>query len=105
MMFTAPPSGDDLAAFLGIPVDARCAEMVAAAVDIAQRRRCLTPQPELWGSDAVRTGTILYAALLYQAKATPSGFAGYDEFGGGSGLPGDAIWRAKELIGQDMVIA
>lgn len=101
-----PLTGGDLAAFLGIEEDARCADAVAAAVDWAQDRRSLTPPQLLWMSPRVRSGAILYAALLYQARATPTGLAGYDDFNNaGSGLAGDAIWRAKELIGADQVIA
>lgn len=99
------PTASALAAFLNIPEDGRCADAVAAAVEWAQDRRSLTDPLALWESARVRQGTILYAALLYQAAATPQGFAGYDEFGGGGGMAGDAIWRAKELVGTDVVVA
>lgn len=105
MTVTAPPTGGDLAEFLGIEEDARCSDAAAAAAEWAQDRRCLTPPPVLWQSDRARQGTILYASVLYQARATPAGLAGYDEFNGGSPISGDAIWRARELVGADPVVA
>ena len=92
-------------AFLGIVEDPRCQDAAAAAAEWAQDRRCLTDPSQLWESARVRQGTVLYASILYQARATPAGLAGYDEFGGGSTVAGDAIWRARELVGQDAVVA
>lgn len=102
----AVPTASDLAVFLGIEEDGRCADAVAAAVEWAQDRRSLTDPLYLWDSARVRQGTILYAAVLYQARAMPgAGFAGFEEFGGSTYTSGDARYRAMELVGSDVVVA
>jgi hypothetical protein len=47
-------------------------------------------------------GASLFAQLLYQARATPSGLAGYDEAYAPGGTT-DALFRARELVGYDPV--
>jgi hypothetical protein len=97
-------TADDVASHLGVPVDDRVRSATDAAVAWAQRRRCNTDPGDLWQEADTRLGAILYATLLYQARATPSGIAGYDEASllGGAG---DGLYRAKELVGADPVVA
>ena len=51
-------------------------------------------------------GTIIYASLIYQAKASPTGYAAYGD--GAIDLPGDtqqAYMRAMRLIGMRRPVA
>jgi hypothetical protein len=91
-----------VAADLGIPVDQRLTEATLAAIDWAQRRRKRTRPELLWESPSVVSGASLFAQLLYQARATPSGLAGFDEAYAPGGTT-DALFRARELVGYDPV--
>jgi hypothetical protein len=54
----------------------------------------------------VHLGTIIYASLIYQAKASPTGYAAYGD--GAVDLPGDsqqAYMRAMRLIGMRRPVA
>jgi hypothetical protein len=96
---------DDIAAataeHLGIMVDPRVSAAAEAAVEWAEKRRCLTPPSLLWISRQVRQGATLYAAHLYQLRAAPSGTDLY----GDPGLTVSVLPRASELVGLDPVIA
>ena len=72
----------DVAELLDIPddsADSRLVDSTAAARAAVERRRS-----ELDFADAttvpadVRAGSIAWAAILYQSRSAPSGFAGYD---------------------------
>lgn len=95
---------EDVADELGLPVDARMTTCTDAARAWAQRRRCLTPPATLWSQADAHQGGVLYACLLYQARVTPGGIAGYDE-AAATDTSAEALWRARELVGQDLVIA
>lgn len=99
------PTVADLAAELGLPPDERMRSDLDAAVAWVADRRANTDPMLLWSSPRVHKGTILFAALLYQSRSTPTGYAGYDESGGFT-LPTDnAMRRVYTLVGKDPVIA
>jgi hypothetical protein len=96
---------EEVAAYLGVPVDDRVEQSTDAAVDWVAKRRCNTGKDVLWHDADVRLGGVLFAALLYQSRATPLGIAGYDEAAlYAPGAP-DALYRARELVGLDPVVA
>jgi len=73
-----------------------------AASSWAEKRRSNTQ--DLWAEPDVVYGATLYAALLYQSRSAPQGFAGYEESGIYSGSQ-EALFRARDLVGLDPVIA
>lgn len=80
---------DDVAAYLDLPAAAASADdnlvLATAAVKAAIERR----RSDLWTaaadpdtfepSDEVKAGSIMWAALVYQSRNAPSGFAGYGD--------------------------
>jgi hypothetical protein len=97
-------TAQDVAAELGLPVDDRLQRCTASAVSWAQKRRCTTDPDALWAEDDAVQGATLFAAMLYQSRATPSGIAGYDEAALSTAQP-DALYRARELVGLDPVVS
>jgi hypothetical protein len=96
---------DEVAEYLGVPVDDRVEQSTDAAIDWVQKRRCNTAKDVLWHDSDVRLGGVLFAALLYQSRATPLGISGYDEAAlYAPGAP-DALYRARELVGLDPVVS
>jgi hypothetical protein len=101
-------TADDVKAWIGPMVDdQRLNDSTAAAMAYTEGRRSdldlvASPDPP---PDDVRLGTIIYASLIYQAKASPSGYAAYAD---GIDIPGDnalAYQRALRLIGSRRPIA
>ena len=90
---------------LGVAVDERLTDACDAATAWVEQRRCNTDPLELWADEGVNYGGMLYACLLYQSRTTPQGFAGYDELLTSSPTSAEALWRARDLVGQDPVIA
>jgi hypothetical protein len=84
---------DDVAAYLDLPVaagDDNLATSTATVKAAVERRRSdlwvgrnLTADPPEPGvftpSDEVKGGSIIWAAILYQARSSPSGFSGYGD--------------------------
>ena len=72
----------DVAAHLGMasPDDQVASSTEAAEAQVELWREDL--QLDSWCPPDVLKGGILYAALLYQSRNTPDGFAGFDEGGG-----------------------
>ena len=79
---------EDVGAYLDLPTAAVAADdnlaLSTAAVKAAVERR----RSDLWNSETpavfapgedVRAGSIMWAALVYQARNAPSGFAGYGD--------------------------
>lgn len=99
------PTVAQVADHLGVPADDRMQAALAAACMWTAKRRCNTATVDLWLEPDVNLGTILYAALLYQARSTPAGFAGYDEVALATDTSTEALWRARELVGLDPVTA
>lgn len=95
---------DDVAEWLGVTVNERVDSSTNAAVQWAIERRSLSKPSELFYNASVHLGTVLYAALLYQARSTPSGFAGYEDSGSYSDSA-EALYRARDLVGSDPVTA
>lgn len=102
-------TSDDVTAWVGPMVDAaRLEESTLAAKRYVEDRRsdlalATSPDPP---PDDVKLGTIIYASLIYQAKASPTG---YNAFGDGAiDLPGDnqqAYMRAMRLLGMRRPVA
>ena len=75
-------TGDEVAAYLDVPYpddDGRvdlATDAVRAAVE-SRRSDLVFDGSEAVPAD-VHTGSIMWASILYQARAAPSGFPGYD---------------------------
>lgn len=90
---------------LGVPADDRVRDVTDAAASWVENvARCLTDPAILWADDRVLEGTVLYAALLYQSRAAPQGFPGYDADIASLELAG-AMQNVRRLVGLDPVIA
>jgi hypothetical protein len=87
---------------------ARLADSTAAAKQYVEDRRSdlgLVASVDPAPAD-VLLGTVIYASLIYQAKASPTGYAAYGD--GAIDLPGDtqqAYMRAMRLIGMRRPVA
>jgi hypothetical protein len=100
----------EVAAYLGpLATDTqRLADSTAAAKQYAEDRRSdlgLAVDGTVAPAD-VHTGTIIYAALIYQARVSPTGYAAYGD--GAIDVPGDnqaAYMRAMRLIGMRRPVA
>jgi hypothetical protein len=95
---------EDVAEWLGAPVSPRIATATDAAIAYVHRLRSKTPADKVFLDPGTHYGGVLYAALLFQSRATPQGFAGYDEGAQSYAQSSEALWRARELIGKDPVI-
>lgn len=98
----------DVAAELGVPVDARVTDCTDAARAWAEHRRDRTVRvgsPNiLWSDPSVHRGGVLYAAAEYQSRVSPEGTAGYDPTIGGPMDTWTLRQRAAELVGLDVGI-
>lgn len=95
----------DVAAHLSIPESTPgLAEVCDAAVEWAYNRRCLTDPAKLWASPDWVRGTVLYAGIVYQKRAMPQGFPGYDVDVASIELAG-AMGDIYRLVGLDPVVA
>jgi len=80
---------DEVAAYLDLPTvdpaDDNLALSTAAVKAAVERRRsdlATGEPPTFTPTDDVHTGSVIWAAILYQSRSAPSGFAGYgDETG------------------------
>ena len=92
----------DVADFLGVPVDARLTSATDTARAWAERRRSLTDPRMLWGDPLTHDGAVRYAALLFQAHTATAGFPSWQPVS-----PEDytAFTRAADHVGSDAVIA
>jgi hypothetical protein len=101
-------TSDDVKVWLGPMVDAERLDAAtrAAKAYVEGRRSDLELLDDATvPPDDVKEGTALYASLVYQAAASPSGFAAYAD---GIDIPGDnalAYQRALRLIGSRRPIA
>jgi hypothetical protein len=96
---------EQVAAHLGVPpTSAGVDESTEAARAWVEARRCLTDPVVLWTSPDVIRGTVLYAAILYQKKAAPAQFPGYDMDVAAGDLLG-AMGDVYRLVGLDPVVA
>lgn len=96
---------EDVGNWLGIPVNDRVTQSTKAAERWAINRRSLSDPAQLFYDPDVHLGTVLYAALLYQARATPAGFTGYDDAAAQYPQTSEALYRARDLVGSDPVTA
>lgn len=103
MITLATPA--EVCAHLGIADDRdpRLSACVAAASSWVRARRCLTNPDDLAADPAVRMGTVLYAALLFQARTEPEGMPGFDGWQPPGGQT--SLAQVYRLVGQDVVIA
>jgi hypothetical protein len=98
-----PLAVGDVAAELGVsPTDPRLPPIIAATIAWVEHRRPYTPQLELWAEPDVVRGALLFAALLYQSRVTPSGLPGYDAEDSDTY---EALSRARELVRKSPVVA
>jgi len=102
-------TSDDVLPWIGAMADpARLADSTAAAKRYTEDRRSdldLAASPDPAPED-VKLGTVIYASLIYQAKASPTGYAAFGD--GAVDLPGDsqqAYMRAMRLIGMRRPVA
>lgn len=96
---------EDVAEHLGQTVTDRVTTATDAAIVWAQNRRSLIDPFTLFEDPAIHYGAKLYAALLVLSASTPAGFAGYDETGVYESSTMEALFRARDLVGHDAVIA
>jgi hypothetical protein len=94
-----------LAEYLGVTQDARVTDAAAAASSWVEARRSVTDPVALWAGEDVQYGALLFGALLYQARVTPSGLPGYSDDPALFAQTTDALFRARELVGNDPVVA
>jgi hypothetical protein len=103
-------TADDVTAWVGPMADpARLADSTAASKRYVEDRRSdldLVASPDPAPED-VKLGAVIYAALIYQAKASPTGYAAFGD--GAVDLPGvtdqQAYMRAMRLIGLRRPVA
>jgi hypothetical protein len=83
---TEPPAWitpDDVAAYLDLPSadDDNLVLATATVKDAVERRRSdlVADDGSFAPRDEVRGGSIMWAALVYQARNAPSGYAGYGD--------------------------
>jgi hypothetical protein len=103
-----PPSlaAQAVADYLGVATpDKRMEVSALAAQRWVEKRRSTTDPAELWADPDVVLGGVMYAALLYQQKAQPQGFAGMDALGTYSEDTGMAMVNIYRLVGSDAVVA
>jgi hypothetical protein len=100
---------EDVQAWIGPMADpVRLADATAAARKYVEDRRSdldLAESPDPPPED-VKLGTIIYGSLLYQAKASPTGYSAFGD--GAMDLAGDqsqAYMRSMRLIGMKRPIA
>ena len=100
---------DDVQAWIGpLAEPERLADSTAAAKQFAEDRRSdldLVASPDAAPAD-VKLGTIIYASLIYQAKASPTGYAAFGD--GSIDIVGDnsmAFQRSMRLIGARRPVA
>lgn len=79
-------------------------QVVEAAYQWGLKRRCLTSPDSLRVSPDWTRGVVLYAALLWQKRAMPQGFPGYDSDVPSLDLSG-ALGDIYKLVGLDPVVA
>ena len=100
---------EDVEAWIGPMTDPqRLADSTAAAKKYVEDRRS---DLDLIGSpdpppDDVKLGAVIYGSLIYQAKASPTGYAAYGD--GAIDIGGDnqqAYMRAMRLIGMRRPVA
>ncbi len=75
---------DDVAGYLDLPTvdptdDNLALSTAAVKAAVEARRSDLDFTDETTVAANVRTGSILWAAILYQSRSAPSGFAGYGD--------------------------
>jgi hypothetical protein len=78
---------DDVAAYLDLPAAsvagddnlALATAAIKAAVERRRRDLAVGDPPVFTPGDDVRAGSIMWAALVYQSRNAPSGFAGYGD--------------------------
>lgn len=82
-MSTPPPwlTVDDVAAYLDLPTVDDNLELATATVKAAieRRRSDLVVDGTFVADDEVKGGAVIWAALVYQTRNAPSGFAGYGD--------------------------
>lgn len=68
---------EQLVTHLGVPQDGRMSDDLAASLAWCHaQRRDLDPNTPVHAD--IQKAVVIYAALLYRERSTPSGFAGYD---------------------------
>jgi hypothetical protein len=92
-----------VAANLGVTVDALVTSKTAVAISWAQAQR-----PDLDSRQDppahVTEAVVIYASLLYRQKASPQGYATYSSEGGGLDV-GDAMSNVYRLLGSRRPVA
>jgi hypothetical protein len=91
----------DVAAYLGLVLDQTTADRLAP-ITVAAQTWVERTRPDLDYTTApggdVYQGAVMYAALLFQQAASPSGLPSYDELGGGYDT-GASMGQIYRLVG------
>jgi len=94
----------DLETFLGVTDDGRLSDDFDASLAWCQRMRPdLLPSMDP-GAD-VRKAVLIYAGLLYRERATPQGFATYEDLDTGLPSTGEAMTNVYRLLGTRRPVA
>lgn len=88
---------DDVAAHMGIPVDARMSTSLDESLSWAQRKRP-DLDPYVSQTPSIRKAVCIYAGLLYRERSTPQGIAGYESEG--NLTDSTAYYRALDMLGR-----
>ena len=94
---------------LGVDVDDAWLDQVTAAANAwCFKKRAKNGYQDMESEapdEAVRTGTILYAVLLYNTRGASSGSATFEEFGGAGQMFGGDFREVKRLLGVSRPLA
>lgn len=95
---------DQVADWLGLPVDQRMDDALAAALESATHvRPDLDPDGNV-GAD-VNLAVVKWAAIMYRSRTTPAGFSTFDQFAADSADYGSAIYEIRQLLGSRKPVA
>jgi hypothetical protein len=95
-------TAEDVGEYVQAPVDARMVQATDTARAWAQDRRCNTDPLVLWSNPHVHEGGMVYAAMRWRSKASPVGFASYEQ----QDVTDYTEYAvAQNLVGLDPVIA
>lgn len=95
---------DQLVEHLGLPEDLRMAECLSASLAWCNRTRP-DLDPIVVPAADIQRAVIIYAALLYRERSTPSGFSTYDGLDTSAFTDQSAMMNVYRLLGTRKPVA